>query len=347
MDATLSESDELLQDTARRIGSDFACESVAGYDDYDSSPAWLELAKLGLLGLRRTDSDGNGASSLEEAIVVEALAHCALAVPYLGGSAFVSGLLMAAEAHEETLDRVATGELRCAIALTHDLSSLWKSSARSSSLPVAFDSAGASVALILEANEGVRLRAVALGDALQSLDVTRRSNLVDPSQRVDVGSLGGLIDPVAFDALMARFLVLLSADLVGVMDAALETAVAYAATREQFGVPIATFQAIQHICADQLVSIEAARSLTEYAAWALDESDPADSLMAAHAAKAFSSRAGRSVCEAAVQVHGGVGFTWDYMAHVFLKRAITDGLVLGDFPTHVDSIARSRQAAKQ
>jgi alkylation response protein AidB-like acyl-CoA dehydrogenase len=347
MDATLSESDELLRSTARQIGTDFACESVAEYDDYDPSAAWSKLSKLGLLGIRRSDSQDVGASTLEEAIVVEALAHSALAVPYLGGSAFVSGLLMAADAPDDTMDRLTSGELRCAIALTHDLSTLWKNSTRSSEPPVAFDSAGANAALILESNRGVRLRAVALRDPLDPMDVTRRLNVVDPSQRVDAGSLGGVIDPLAFDLMMSRFLVLLSADLVGVMDAALETAVAYAATREQFGVPIATFQAIQHICADQLVSIEAARSLTEYAAWALDESNDDESRMAAQAAKAFSSRAGRSVCEAAVQVHGGVGFTWDYMAHVYLKRAITDGLVLGDSATHLESIAQARQAANR
>jgi alkylation response protein AidB-like acyl-CoA dehydrogenase len=212
--------------------------------------------------------------------------------------------------------------------------------------PVAFDSAGATAALILEIDNGMRLRSVAIGAALEPLDITRGFNLADVSTPVDVGSLGGDIDPADLELTKARFLVLLSADIVGVMDAALDAAVSYAAAREQFGVPIATFQAIQHICADQLVSIEAARSLTEFAAWAIDDCGTEAALIAAHSAKAFSSRSGKTVCEAVLQVHGGVGFTWDYMAHVYLKRALTDSLLFGGAAAHFDAIVREREVAR-
>src|ERR1700722_16744418 len=191
MDATLSESEVLLRDTARRISDDFACDSVADYDDYDGAAAWRELSNAGLLGLRWADSTESAASTLDEAIVVESLAHSANAVPYLGGSAFVSGLLMAANAPEDTMRRLAKGELRCAIALTRDLSSIWSDSTGSTGQPLAFDSAGAEAALVLDSTNGLRLRSVALGDALQPMDITRRSNLVDVSRPVDVGSLGG------------------------------------------------------------------------------------------------------------------------------------------------------------
>jgi alkylation response protein AidB-like acyl-CoA dehydrogenase len=346
MDATLSESEELLRDTALRVASDYACESVADYDGYDDSKAWSEFAHLGLLAIRRAASGEGGGSTLDEAIVVDSLANKALAVPYLGGSAFVSGLLMAASAPDDTMSRLAGGELRCAIAINSDLTSMWGVATRSQDPPVAFDSTGASAALILESDNGLRIRSVALGSLLQPLDITRASHLIDVSTPVDVGSLGGVIEPLELERTTARFLVLLSADIVGVMEAALGAAVAYAATREQFGVPIATFQAIQHICADQLVSIEAARSLTEYAAWSLDECPIEEALIAAQSAKAYSSRAGRTVCEAAVQVHGGVGFTWDSMAHVYLKRALTDGLLFGNTSAQIDAIARERQRAK-
>jgi alkylation response protein AidB-like acyl-CoA dehydrogenase len=345
MDATLSESEELLRDTARRLAADFACKSVPEYDGFDSSIAWAAIANLGLLGIRWSAVEERGASTLDESIVVESFARSALAVPYLGGSAFVSGLLMAAGAPSDTMNRIAKGELRCAIAMNRDLGSIVDTAKPSTNPPIAFDSGGADVALAIESRNGLRLRSFALGAALQPMDVTRSSSHVDLSASVDVGSLGGVIDPMEFELTMARFLVLLSADLVGVMEAALDAAVSYAASREQFGVSIATFQAIQHLCADQLVSIEGARSLTEYAAWAIDERTVEESLLAARAAKAFSSRAGRAVCEAAVQVHGGVGFTWDYMAHVYLKRAITDGLAFGNSPTHIDAIARRRVVA--
>jgi alkylation response protein AidB-like acyl-CoA dehydrogenase len=207
---------------------------------------------------------------------------------------------------------------------------------------VAFDSSGAQAALILDSSNGLRLRAVALRRGMKGLDLNRGAHEVDPSAAVDVGPLGGVIDPATFSRTMARLFTLVAADLVGVMDAGLATAVSYAATREQFGVPIATFQAIQHLCADQLVSLEGARSLTEYAAWAVDECEVSEALLAARSAKAYASRAGRAVTEAVVQVHGGMGFTWDCPAHVFLKRALTDARVFADSAVHIREIAELR-----
>lgn len=346
VDASLSESEVLLRDTARRVARDFACESVTDYEGYDGTLAWSELADLGFLSLRTSLPGEPGASTLDESIVVESLARSALAVPYLGGAAFVNGLLIVAGAPDDTFKRLGSGELRCCLAMTRDLSSMWNTSTMSGDPPVAFDSAGATAVLILETDNGIRLRSVAIGESLEPMDITRGFSVPDVSAPIDVGPLGGEIDPADFELTMARFLVLLSSDIVGVMEAALDAAVGYAATREQFGVPIATFQAIQHICADQLVSIEAARSLTEFAAWAIDECSADEALLAARSAKAFSSRAGKAVCEAAVQVHGGVGFTWDYMAHVYLKRAITDSAVFGGTSTQIDAIARGRQLAK-
>jgi alkylation response protein AidB-like acyl-CoA dehydrogenase len=343
MDATLSESEELLLETAKRIGTDLACESVAEYDHYDDAEAWQSLAQTGLLGLRFPESaGGGGGTTLDEAIVVEALAYHTVPVPYLGGAAFVGEMLLAANAPDETLSRVARGELRCALGLGGDLMSVWDASREVGGSVVAFDSSGAQAALILDSSNGLRLRAVALRRGMKGLDLTRGAHEVDPSAAVDVGPLGGVIDPATFSRTMARLFTLVAADLVGVMDAGLATAVSYAATREQFGVPIATFQAIQHLCADQLVSLEGARSLTEYAAWAVDECEVSEALLAARSAKAYASRAGRAVTEAVVQVHGGMGFTWDCPAHVFLKRALTDARVFADSAVHIREIAELR-----
>lgn len=347
MDATLSESEEMLRETARRLGSDLACASVADYADFDDAKAWRALAETGMLGIRLPEAVGGGdGSTLDQALVVEALAYHSVAVPFLGSAALASEFLLAAGASSETMSRLASGELRVALGLSEDLSSMWREGSRSKGA-IAFDSAGAQASLVLHRDGGgVRLRAVALGEPLPGLDLTRKSHRANLENVVDVGDLGGVLDTDTYERTLARCLTLVAADLVGVMDAGLASAVDYAKSREQFGVTIATFQAVQHICADQLVSLEGARSMTEYAAWAVDECDTAEALLAARSAKAFASREGRIVTEAVVQVHGGMGFTWDCPAHVFLKRALSDALLFGDATRQIDEIAQLRSRSE-
>lgn len=117
-------------------------------------------------------------------------------------------------------------------------------------------------------------------------------------------------------------LALTCADLVGVMRGAIDLATEYAKAREQYGVAIGSFQAVQHMLADAFVAMEGSRSVALHAAWAVDALPPRDAIDAAALAKAYCSRAARSVCETAIQVHGGIGNTWDCMAHVYLRRAL-------------------------
>jgi hypothetical protein len=132
-------------------------------------------------------------------------------------------------------------------------------------------------------------------------------------------------------------LAITSADLVGVMTGAVRLARDYAAERRQYGVAVGSFQALQHLLADAHVATEGSRSATLHAAWAVDALPPADALAAAAVAKAYSSRAARTVCETAIQVHGGIGNTWECLAHVFLRRALLSADVLGGAGT---SLAR-------
>ena len=114
--------------------------------------------------------------------------------------------------------------------------------------------------------------------------------------------------------------------------------VAYAGTRLQFGRPIGSFQAVKHRCADMLVRVEHARSTAYHAAWAMsDGSDDAD--LAVSVAQAVCSEAYREVALAAVQLHGGIGFTWEHPAHLYVKRAVTDAALLGSAEWHRDRIA--------
>jgi alkylation response protein AidB-like acyl-CoA dehydrogenase len=144
---------------------------------------------------------------------------------------------------------------------------------------------------------------------------------------------------VRFEALA---LALLAADLVGVMQAALDAAVAYVRQRVQFGVPVGSFQAVQHLAADAKVLLEGSRSSMWHAAWAVDELAVEDAVLAARQAKAYCSRAALAVVEIHVQLHGGIAITWEELAHVRVRRVLLDRATFGDERAQEDAIAATR-----
>jgi alkylation response protein AidB-like acyl-CoA dehydrogenase len=142
--------------------------------------------------------------------------------------------------------------------------------------------------------------------------------------------LGAFVQPATFDRWRAFSLTMLCADMVGAMQAALNMGLEHARSRHQFGHPIGSFQAIQHLCAEQHVSLEASRSATYYSAWAVDGLGPDEALVAARVAKAYVSRVSTQVVEAVMQIYGGLGQSWECTAHLFLRRVLADRIVLGD-----------------
>jgi alkylation response protein AidB-like acyl-CoA dehydrogenase len=130
-----------------------------------------------------------------------------------------------------------------------------------------------------------------------------------------------------------------SAEMVGMMQWVLDTSVEYAKTRKQFGRPIGQFQAVQHHCSNMLLLTESARSAVYYAAWAIG-AEPERAPLAVSIAKAYASDACREVCNLGIQVHGGIGFTWDHDIHFYYKRAKANELIFGDAIFHRERIAR-------
>jgi alkylation response protein AidB-like acyl-CoA dehydrogenase len=145
--------------------------------------------------------------------------------------------------------------------------------------------------------------------------------------------LPGEIEPT-----IDRSLVAVAAELVGVSQRAMEMAVAYAKEREQFGRPIGAYQAVSHQCARMLYDTEEARSLTYYAAWTAD-AEPESLALAASMAKARASDAAWRVTAAALQVHGGIGFTWEHDLQFWLKRARAGGELFGPARMHRERVA--------
>ena len=156
--------------------------------------------------------------------------------------------------------------------------------------------------------------------------------------------LGGAGD---VDALLDRGAAFTSAEMLGGASRAMDMAVEYAKDRVQFGRPIGSFQAVKHRCADMLVDVEGMRSAVYHAAWALGAGDPEASI-AASTAKIWCSDAGLRVAESALQVHGGIGFTWESDVHLHLKRAQLDQVAFGDAAHHrarLVGLLRARLAA--
>jgi alkylation response protein AidB-like acyl-CoA dehydrogenase len=131
----------------------------------------------------------------------------------------------------------------------------------------------------------------------------------------------------------------ISVETVGVAQRALELAVAYARERTQFGKPIGSFQAVKHKCVDMMVAVENARSLAYYAAWAVDERNR-DSAQAVAMAKAYASEMGKTVTAAAIQIFGGIGFTWEHDIHLYYRRALANEATFGAAPLHREAVAQ-------
>lgn len=132
----------------------------------------------------------------------------------------------------------------------------------------------------------------------------------------------------------------LAAEMVGTGQKALDLAVSYAKERVQFGKPIGSFQAVKHKCVDMMVQVENARSLTYYAAWTVDENTP-EARQAVPMAKAYCSDMCKTVTSEAIQVHGGIGFTWEHDMHLFYRRGLASEAAFGSAPTHREVVAQT------
>ena len=179
--------------------------------------------------------------------------------------------------------------------------------------------ADAAYADVLVDWDGARVTGAEI-EPVESLDPTRRLFRVS----------GGEREPLGADVERARLqaTVMNAADSVGVAQRAMEMAVAYAKERKQFGRAIGTYQAVSHACAQMLLEVEGARAAVLWAAWALDH-EPETAPLATACAKAYAGEAGRRVPRSALQVHGGIGFTWEHDLHFFLKRGEANAHLYG------------------
>jgi alkylation response protein AidB-like acyl-CoA dehydrogenase len=324
MDVRLAPEQQALRDSAAQVVDRLAPRAVGELDDHGRS-AKLDAAIIasGWRELRASDQgDEPLASGVEAALVAEELGRGLADAPFLGPT-------LAAELRRLVGAPPAPGPETVLFApdLT-DLACIVRDAPATG--PIAVDAQGATSALaLLPAPGGHVLGEVALVAVDERIDLTRPSAV--PAS-APVKPLADQRRPLTDDDITrctALGLALTSADLVGVMRGAVQLACDYAAERRQYGVAIGSFQAVQHRLADAFVAMEGSRSAALHAAWAVDARPAADALAAGAVAKAYASRAAREVCEAAIQVHGGIGNTWECLAHVYLRRALLSTDVFG------------------
>jgi alkylation response protein AidB-like acyl-CoA dehydrogenase len=374
MDFGFSEEQEMLRKSAR----DFLVkespmtyvrqmmEDEGGFRDEQ----WRKMAELGWLGLILPEAHGGaGLTFVDLVVVLEEMGRVVLPGPFfstvvLGGVALAEGGSKAQQ--EEFLPKLAGGELRATLAQlepnarwdvdgiqleARQAGSGWRLSGTKLFVPDAHTADLLVVAGRAPGSKGTEGVGLFLVDAqapgitttlLKTMDQTRKlcevvlKDVTVPGERVLAAPGNGWR---LLERIIDRGKVGICAEMCGGAQKVLEMSVDYAKVREQFGRPIGSFQAIQHKCANMLVEVESSKSATYYAAWAV-ANDVAEAPLAAAMAKAYCSDAYRHTAGEGIQIHGGIGFTWEHDMHIYFKRAKSSEVTFGDATWNRELVAQ-------
>ena len=365
MSLAFSDEQEALRRELRRFLADASppsavrqlMETDVGWD----RAVWQRMAReLGLQGLGvPVEFGGGGFGPVEQVVVLEETGRALLCAPYFATAVLAAGALRASgdeAAQRELLPGIADGTTVATLAVPEEDGAWrtdrlrtrarragdgWVLDGRKSYV---IDGASAdSVLVVAQTDGGPSLFAVAgaapglTRRALQTLDMTRKQAELGfdgvPARLVGVeGAAARVVEQTVTLAIVA-----LAAEQVGGAQLCLEMSVEYAKLRVQFGRPIGSFQAIKHKCADMLLAVESAKSAAYYAAWAAADGS-AELPLVASLAKALCSETYVQVAAETIQIHGGIGFTWEHDAHLYFRRARSTEAMLGS-PTHHREVA--------
>jgi alkylation response protein AidB-like acyl-CoA dehydrogenase len=375
MDFGFSQEQEMLRATARKFlenecTSTFVrarMEEPAGVTD----EFWTKLAEQGWLGLVYPDEyGGSGLGFVDLVVLMEEMGRASMPGPFfstvaLGGLAILEAGAPAQK--KEWLPKIATGEAKAALALTEP-SGRWDAggitvTGRASADGFVLDGTklfvldahladvvvvaartgetgrpedGITMFLVPKATRGLTVKLLPTMDQTRKLcEVTLRD--VRVGREAGLGAVGAGWAPLS--RVLDRATVALCAEMCGGAQRVLDMTTQYAKIRLAFGRPIGAYQGVKHKAADMLVDIENAKSLTYYAAWAVDENAP-EAPLAASMAKAYASDAFRKVAAAGIQLHGGIGFTWEHDLHLYFKRAKSSEFTFGDATYHRERVAQ-------
>ena len=354
MEFGLSESQEILKDSARKFFAGECpmeevrrlMETETAYDE----KLWAKLAEQGYTGIIFPEEFGGvGLGKVELILLMEEAGRALMPGPFFSTVPLAGAVIDAvasAEHKKKYLEPICEGKARSTVAILEaganwNLDAL-KISATGSKINgeklFVTDAAVANFILVVTQDGVYAVDPKAPGISIApmaGMDLTRKIYAVrfkdTPAEKI--GSTANLSK--AFDIATAA----LVGEMVGGMQRTLDITVEYAKMRKQFGKPIGMFQAVQHHCADMYLETESSRSAAYYAAWALEENVP-EASVAVSIAKVYASDAGRTVGNRGIQVHGGMGFTWENDVHLFYRRAKASETAFGDSTFHRERIAQ-------
>ena len=367
MNFAFSEEQEELRRSVRRFLEDKSpvtevrrlMETTEGFD----KAVWEQMAnQLGLQSLGIPEEYGGaGFGYVELTVIFEEMGAALLCAPYFSTVALAANAILASgdeSAKKDLLPGVASGETIATLALTED-SGRWDTDGITLAATgkgedwkldghkmFVVDGHNANLVIVAaRTGKGVSLFAVEGGAAgmaatpLATMDQTRKQARIEfsstPARLVgDEGAAAPVLSRTLDLAAVA-----LAAEQVGGAQRCLDMSVEYAKTRIQFGRPIGSFQAIKHKCADMLLEVESAKSAAYYAGWAAAE-DSEELPVVASLAKSYCSEAYFHAAAENIQIHGGIGFTWEHDAHLYFKRAKSSELMLGDPSYHRELLAQ-------
>jgi alkylation response protein AidB-like acyl-CoA dehydrogenase len=326
MNFALDDQQVLLQRTAREWFAEHCGPAdmrgmLDGASPEDRAPA---LAAVGFTGVLVDEAHGgSGLAVLDLAVIAEEAGRVLAAVPLVSSAGWAAALLGGVDGAEATalLSGIAAGGSRISVV----------------------DEPGAPVIDALRASGFVGVTEAGLVLASPSEAEIGEQPQLDPTRglarvRLSGGEPLGAVSPEAVARARHVAEVVLAAEDLGAAARCLEMAVDYAKERVAFGRPIGSFQAVKHMCVDMFAQVEQLRSLVWFAAWCADR-DRAQLPLAASAAKAYSAGAVETCASSCIQVHGGIGFTWEHDAHLYWRRAKVDRVLLGDAARHHARVA--------
>ena len=353
MDFSFSPEHDELRSMVRKLFSSSSTDAP--------KETWTQLAELGLIGLAvPTEHGGSGGGFIDLGILMEEAGRSLSPAPLLSNAVLAPAAVLAADddaLSAEILPPLADGSLIAGVTLNTHGRMESQEAVTATRSGGGWRLAGTARLVLDGATADVLVLPVRSGNSTEvflaetnGAGVTRgRHDNLDPSRalahvELDDVPARRLGRPGSGPAVLARLAdvsaAMIAAEAVGGAARTLDLTVEYASTRHQFGRPIGSFQAVKHMCADMLLQLEAARSAAYYAMWAVETRAP-DQALAAAVAKTYASDAFHSCAATCVQVHGGIGFTWEHPAHRYLKRAKADQLMFGDAAWHLEQVARS------
>lgn len=369
MQFALTETQQTLKNTVRKfLAAECPIAEVRKLMETATAfdPAlWRKIAEQGWTGIISPEECGGfGMGMVEMAATLEEMGRALLPGPFFS-TVLMAGPLLEGSSNsaekQKYLSAIASGEAKAAVGLLEDSAS-WSPDSiqlKATSSPgnytldgrklFVWDAAvadflicgarlnGELALFLIPANaSGLRITDLPAMDSTRKLYEVVLDGVAVPRENL---LAKGKPARAALDHMLDVATVGLVAEMTGGMQRLLEMTVEYAKTRKQFGRPIGQFQAVQHLCADMLVYTESSRSAAYFAAWAIQERVP-EARLAVSVAKAYASDAYREVGNRAIQVHGGMGFTWENDAHLFYRRAKASELAFGDATYHRERIAR-------